>query len=814
MAMPLLARNLYRFGPFDLDQEQRVVRRDGTKIALPPKAFDLLLYLVQNPLRLITKEELLRAVWPDSFVEEGNLTQNIFLLRKALNNPREDSRYIVTLPGRGYQFGVPVIIEEQPQSEPAQMDSLETRAAAQGQSTLPVVSDPSFGRRAGDQDRRKGDSGRRTADRVRQVEGQRPVFSLKARWLWLASTAAVLIVGGIAGYLRWEKNHRPPAGSQTVVLADFDNRTADSSFDVVLKKALEIDLAQSPYLEVMSEQEMVDMLRLMGRDADQPLTPDVAKEMCQRANRHVMINGSIANLGREYLLTLEATDCVSGKNLAESKAEAATKEKVLSALDSTADKLRHNLGESAKSVERFEVPIAQATTSSLEALKAYSVGEYMVGRSGSEEIESLPVFRRAVELDPNFAMAYAAIATDYFNLNEFRLAEPYYKKAFDLSGRVSEKERLYIRAHYYADSQRDLAQGINEYKLWAATYPLDWGPWVNIANAYTQTGQYAAAIAAGEHAIRLDPSRAISYSMLARAYLRANRYADAKSTVLRAQGMGKDSYNLETILFQLAFIDDDQAAMAREIAWSRGKPSEWRTLELEAFAAAAQGKYRQAGQLFHTAYGIAKRENLDESADTILISQASVEIASGMPLAARSTLSHVKDEDTNNPDFALLSATLGDTSAAERLLAQYSGTENPGTLIKYVYAPRLRAAIAMQQKKPLDAITALEPASPYELAGGLIAFAQRGEAYRLASQEQNAAAEYKNILSHPGLNPLSPLLPLAHLSLARAEADAGDVRASRAEYEKLFALWKDADKDLPVLVAARREYATLTTAHS
>ena len=173
MAMPLLARNLYRFGPFDLDQEQRVVRRDGTKIALPPKAFDLLLYLVQNPLRLITKEELLRAVWPDSFVEEGNLTQNIFLLRKALNNPREDSRYIVTLPGRGYQFGVPVIIEEQPQSEPAQMDSLETRAAAQGQSTLPVVSDPSFGRRAGDQDRRKGDSGRRTADRVRQVEGQR-----------------------------------------------------------------------------------------------------------------------------------------------------------------------------------------------------------------------------------------------------------------------------------------------------------------------------------------------------------------------------------------------------------------------------------------------------------------------------------------------------------------------------------------------------------------------------------------------------------------------------------------------------------------
>ena len=302
------------------------------------------------------------------------------------------------------------------------------------------------------------------------------------------------------------------------------------------------------------------MLRLMGRDADQPLTPDVAKEMCQRANRHVMINGSIANLGREYLLTLEATDCVSGKNLAESKAEAATKEKVLSALDSTADKLRHNLGESAKSVERFEVPIAQATTSSLEALKAYSVGEYMVGRSGSEEIESLPVFRRAVELDPNFAMAYAAIATDYFNLNEFRLAEPYYKKAFDLSGRVSERRGSTsgpiimptVREIWHKASM-SISYGprpIRSIGALGSTSPMRTRRPASMLLQLPQASTLYASIPAGRSAIAC--SLALTCVPIAMPML--------KSTVLRAQGMGKDSYNLETILFQLAFIDDDQAA--------------------------------------------------------------------------------------------------------------------------------------------------------------------------------------------------------------------------------------------------------------
>jgi len=630
--MSLLVNHLYRFGPFELDPEQRLVRRDGTRIPLPPKAFDVLLHMVRNPLRLITKEELLRTVWPDSFVEEGNLSQNIFLLRKALTvRQNDDRRYIVTIPGRGYQFASAVeIVSRVPETDGGLPIEDSGVALNSVHSTMRIVVHEEV-------DDGGPSSGVDEAGHI-GTSSSLPAPRQRSHWIFVAG---FLLVGLAAGSFFWWRNHRQPSSSQTIVVADFDNRTGDGSFDVVLKKALEIHLAQSPYLDVMSEQEAASVLQLMGRKLDAALTPDVATVVCQRGNRQVMVTGSIANLGSEYLLTLEATDCISGKKLAEEETEATSKEKLLPALDSTADRLRHSLGESAKSVERFQVPIAQATTSSLEALKAYSIGEHMVGRTGKEETETLPMFQRAVELDPQFAMAYAAIATDYYNLNEYKLAAPYYQKAFDLSGQVSEKEKLYIRAHYYADSQKDMEQGIKEYQLWAETYPRDWGPWLNIANAYTQLGQYAPAIAAGEQALRLDPSRGISYSVLARAYLRVNRFADAKATALRAVAIGKDPYGLHATMFQIAFVEHNEAEMSREIAWSDGRPSAWFSLYIQAFAAATSGKYKQAEELFHAAYGVAERENLSETADDVLIDQATMEFELGLPNAARDTLKRV-----------------------------------------------------------------------------------------------------------------------------------------------------------------------------
>jgi DNA-binding winged helix-turn-helix (wHTH) protein/tetratricopeptide (TPR) repeat protein len=793
--MSLLVSNFYRFGPFDLDPDQRALRRDGKKIALPPKAIDLLLYLVQNPLRPLTKEELLRAVWPDSFVEEGNLSQNIFLLRKAITPKQKDFRYIVTLPGRGYQFTAAVeLIPYSPREQP---DVIETQAANLSSKHSTIES---------------SNGSKISALRTKPIYPPKnePSDSPR-RALSFRHILAVLFTLALAAasFLWWKHHHQPPA-SEEIVLADFDNRTGDPAFDDVLDTALEIDLTQSPYLDVMSDQDASNVLRLMGRKPDATITEAIATEICQRADRQVMLSGSVSSLGRHYLLALQATDCFSGKRLAEVKAEATDKDKVLPALDRAADKLRHDLGESAPSVEHFQVSIAQATTSSLEALKAYSIGEYMVSRSGKDETETLPMFLRCVELDPNFAMAYVAIATDYFNLNEPKLASPYYQKAFELSEQVSEKEKLYIRAHYYADAQKDLEQGIKTYQLWAETYPRDWGPWLNIARAYTQLGQEAPAIAAAQQGLRLDPSRGINYTVLAQAYLHDNRFADAKSAALQDLKIGKDSYNLHALLFELAFIDHDQAAMAHEIAWSQGRPSAWYSLQFQALAAASQGRYRLAEELFHTAYNVAQREHLAEAADEILVKQASMELDSGWPQTARTTLKRISSQNNDNPEFAWNQARFGDIAFAERFLAS-SNSNHSGTLMTYVEQPRLRAEIALHRGKSQEAIADLET-TPYELAGSLELFAQRGEAYQKANHPEQAIAEYKKLLAHQGLDPVSPLLPLAHLRLARTEAQSGHLQESKSEYEKLFVLWKDADKDLPSLQVAQREYAAVNIA--
>ncbi len=740
---------------------------------------------------------MLQAVWPHSFVEEGNLSQNIFLLRKALTTPTNDFRYIITIPGRGYQFASAVeLVSQTPQNE-ARFDDEGDTVLSAVRSTMHIVVHEEI-----------DDTNANSSAEAKNVQA---AFTTLPKHRGLRNAAAALVILGIAtGSFFWIKNRRPRPSSQTIVLADFENRTGEPDFDVVLKKALEIDLDQSPYLNVMSEQQTIGMLPLMGLKPDAALTWRVAKEICQRSNRQVLLQGSIANLGHDYLLMLQAADCTSGKKLAEAKAEATDKEKALDALDHAAAKLRHDLGESGQSVEQFQVPIVQATTSSLEALKAYSIGGYMALRAGKEEPETLPLFQRAVELDPQFAMAYAAIAADYYNLSEYNLAKPYYQKAFELSGQVSEREKLEIRADYYAYSRKDLQQGIREYQLWAETYPQDWVPWSNIANDYTQLGQFAPAIVAAEQALKLDISLGINYSVLARAYVRANRFADAKATAVRAMAVKKDSYALHATLFQIAFAENDQARMSREVKWSQGRSSEWFSLDTQALAAATAGKYKQAENFFQAAYNVAIRESLTETADDILIDQATVEFEVGLPDVARDTLKRVTKQGADNPDLIFLDAQLGDLVPAQRFLAAQSGQRNPDTLMNYVYVPRLRAEFELQHDKPLDALATLEPTVPYEFAGGFTLIRQRSQAYLRSGQAEKATLEYQKILAHRGVDPISPLFPLAHLWLARIDTKAGRTSESRMEYETFFADWKDADSDLPILSAARREYAALT----
>jgi DNA-binding winged helix-turn-helix (wHTH) protein/tetratricopeptide (TPR) repeat protein len=775
--MSLAFKGSYRFDEFEFNPSERLFLRNGTPLLVSPKALEILACLVSHPGRVVTKDELLKTVWPDSFVEESNLTQHISLLRKALG---DKSNCIVTVSGLGYRFTGHVQAlapaEAAPKMQPADMLVHQVR-----ERTRMVIEESS--------------------PAALPVKTAR--LSIRS-WPYAVVAAGVLVLAIGVGWRRLQ----PARSAQflKVVVADFMNTTGDATFDRTLRRALEIDLAQSPFLDVMSEREAVNTLQLMGQPGDAALTGNVARESCVRSNRQVLLAGSIASVGHAYLLTLEATDCNSGKVLASAKRQAAAKEKVLDALDAVAERIRRGLGESATSLESYQVPILQATTASLEALKAYSLGNFLSAQ-GKEELETLPFYQRAVELDPHFAMAYGVMAVDYYNLHEYNRAAEYFKKAFDLSDGVSEREKLVIQAHYYSESQKDLEQGIKTYKLWAATYPHEWVPWVDLANDLTQLGQYAAAIPAGQWALELEPNGRVNYIVLARALRRANRFAEAKAVAQQAVQRGKDSPSLHAILFEIAFAEHDQGTLSREIEWTENRESDWYFLDDRASAAAAIGKYAQAEKLFHHSSETAERQSLPEAADGIVLDQATMELEFGLPDASRATLRRIHDPDSDSSDLVILRAKLGDPSSAEHFLAEHSNPTHD-TLMTYRYVPLVRATLAMEHQKPLDAIAALEPATHFELTDYTVP-TLRAAAYLCANRPEMAAVEYQKILANQGVDPTSPLYPLAYLGLARADALENHKAESREEYEKLFAFWKDADADVPVLKQARWEYSRL-----
>ena len=802
--MPHLLHDFYRFDEFELSRSRRVLLRNGQTVPLLPKTFEVLSCLVGNPGRVLAKEEILKLVWPESFVEENNLTQHISLLRKAL---ADRAGCIVTIPGRGYQFTAAVVAQSQAENGAAPFAGNGTAAGQNHRSAKGLESE--FASDAVDRSP-ASESPQPAETAFTPPVAHPPLPRSFPRWAKLALAAAFLLAVSAAGLFVWRQGKNPPE-LRRVLVAEFSNSTNDATFDHTLKRALEIDLEQSPYIDVMSEREAMNTLSLMGRSSDSAVTADLAREICERSNRQVLLTGTIQPVGREYLLTVEAADCATGQKLTAAKAEASAKEKVLAGLDTVADRVRRGLGEPSKSMASYEVPIIQATTASLDALRSYSIGQSMDAQARNET-ETLPFYQRAVELDPQFAMAYGAIANEYYNLSEPDLASQFYKRAFDLSDRVSAKEKLILQAHYYSEGVQDMEQGINTYRQWAETYPNDWVPWVDLANDYTQIGQYAPAIAAGRQALKIQPDRAINYSVLVRALKRANNFTEAKSVGLDAMRHGKDSAGLHASLYEIAAANRDARGLAQEAQWAANNGSGWYGwyfLFLRAEAAAAAGKRKQAEELFQGAWETAEHERLEEAAEDILVYQAAVELSFGLPAASRATLSRARNLDASSPDLAIVHAALGDLSVAERFLSTNSSDARPGTLSTNVDLPRVRAELAMAQGKPLDAVAALEPARPYDLTSYTVP-TERAEAWLKAGRPELAVPEYQKILSNQGVDPLSPLYPMAHLGIARAYSRQNKINQSRDEYERFFAQWKEADSDVPVLAQARTEYARLT----
>jgi len=642
----------------------------------------------------------------------------------------------------------------------------------------------------------------------------------KKLWKVLVPAAVVVVAALVAGGPYFRSRHAAPLTEKdTIVLADFTNTTGDAVFDGTLRQGLSSQLEQSPFLNLLSDERVAQTLALMAQPKDARFTRELAREVCQRTASAASIEGSISSLGSQYVVGLKAVNCRSGDVLANEQATANGKEQVLKALGEAATKMRVKLGESLASVQKYDAPAENVTTPSLEALQAYSLGHQaqIVKR---DYAAAIPLLQRAISLDSNFAMAYARLGTNYANLGQTARAAENTRKAYDLRERVSEREKLYITSHYEHFVTGNLEAARKAYELWAQTYPRDGGPPGNLAVIYGALGDYDKALAASQEALKLNPGSGLSYTNLVAGYLNANRLDEARATVQEAQVHNLDNPANHLILYGVDFLQHDAAGMEREAAGVMGKPGfEDVMLYGESDTAAYAGQFAKARELTRRAYESAQRADEKETA-------AGYEAGAAVRDALVGNMSQAKQQAqaalalSTGRDVEAISAIAlglaGDAAQATRLAADLVKRFPEDTIVQSNYLPTIRAATALQGGSASKAIEALVPVAPYELGSpaqtltfALYPVYLRGEAYLAAHQGSAALAEFQKILEHPGVVGNEPIGALAHLGLARAYALSGENVKSRTAYQDFLKLWKDADPDIPILIAAKAEYAKL-----
>jgi tetratricopeptide (TPR) repeat protein len=617
----------------------------------------------------------------------------------------------------------------------------------------------------------------------------------------------------------------------TIVLADFANSTGDAIFDDTLKTALNVSLRQSPFLNVLSDSEVAKTLQLMTRPTSTKLTPEMARELCQRASSKVYIAGSIGSLGSAYVLGLKAVNCQSGDTLAEEQVTAASREKVLDTLGEAASKLRSELGESLAMVRKFDLPLEQETTSSLEALKAFSLAVKASNEKGSTA--SLPYDQRAIELDPNFAMGYRAVGVDYSNLGEQARASEYLTKAFQLRGHASEREKLGITATYYSNVTGELDKAAQTYQEEIESYPREDAAYANLSTVFAEQGQYEKAAQITRQALLLAPDQFSDYDNLANYTLALQRLDEARQISHEAQAAKLDDESLHNAFYALAFLEAAPPAMAEQEQWFMGKPDyENDGLALGSDTEAYGGHLAKARELTKRAVDSAIRADSKETGAVSQAIAAQREAAYGNTAEARQIAGQaLKLAPTSlgvESEAALAFAMAGDTARAESLVQDLGKRFPLDTQMQSLWLPAIQAQLALDRNNPASALTALQSAaSPIEF--GQIPFTNnisclyptyvRGEAYLAAHQGNAAAAEFQKIIDHSGIVWNCWTGALAHLGVARAnalqsrtsqgaDADAARVRALAA-YKDFLTLWKDADSDIPILKEAKAEYAKL-----
>jgi eukaryotic-like serine/threonine-protein kinase len=635
----------------------------------------------------------------------------------------------------------------------------------------------------------------------------------------LAGAGVLILLLAVGGYFLF---HRAPKLTEkdSIVIADFGNSTGDTAFDDTLKQALSVQLSQSPFLNILSDQKVNDTLHMMGRPPGDRLSKEVAREICQRTSSTAMLAGTIAQVGDRYSLVLKAVNCSTGDSLASVEAEASDKNHVLDALGKVATSMREKLGESLTTIQKFDKPLAEATTSSLEALKAYSEG--VRARTTTSDAAAIPYFKRAVELDPNFATAYVLLGISYSNLGENGLSNDYIAKAYELRDRVSEREKFQISTDYYQFCTGNLEKAKQVYAQWMQAYPHDERPPLDLGVAEASYGDYGSALNHTLQSLRLAPESAIAYGNAVGFYISLNRLDEAKTAYQNAVAKFPDLPVLHANAYWLAFLQGDNAEMDRQASWANGKQGGEDFLDaIQSDTAVYHGRLAKGREFSKRAVEFDKRSDQKETAAVWQMAAALHEALLGNPSQARDEASAALSLATNH-DTQILAAVVdgmsGEPDQAEKLAADLEKRFPEDTLVNFYWMPIANAEAAIDRKNGAKAIEFLKPTAPYDygtntpsisVGGELLSIYVRGQAYLQMGKGPEAAAEFQKIVDHNFLIGNFPLGALAHLGLGRAYALQNDAAKARTNYQDFLALWKDADADIPTLQQARAEYAKL-----
>jgi serine/threonine protein kinase/tetratricopeptide (TPR) repeat protein len=631
--------------------------------------------------------------------------------------------------------------------------------------------------------------------------------------------AAVVVLAAIiaGGFYFHSRSAAKLTEKDSVLIADFVNTTGDAVFDGTLKQALAVQLEQSPYLNIVPESKIREALKYMGRPADERMTDDVAREICQRQGIKAMLTGNIASLGNHYVITLAALNGQTGDSLAREQVEAESKEQVLKSLDKAASGLRQKMGESLASVQQFATPLEQATTSSLEALQAFSLGE--TEHHNTNDPAAIPHLKRAVELDPNFATAYATLGVVYYNLSRSLEGAEALKKAYELRDRTSDREKLYIQAHYYDEVTQEVEKALGVYAEWRQIYPRETLAYDNAALSHTSIGQFDKAVELSSQSLRLDPQGRYALDNLAAAYEGLNRFDEAKSVTDRAVSQKLDGIGIHLVMIDLAHFRGDRAASEHELQAAKGTPNEAFLMFWNAAWQTAMGHVKTARGLWQQARQANADIGAKDFATTILAIEALEEGILGYQADARQkalqALQQAQHQDADTRALAAMAlGVIGEGQKATETLAALSRDFPENWNLRVILVPQIQANVQIIKNQPDQAISMLEPLRAYELGlgphgTGVGTIYLRGLAYMAQHDGEKAAAEFQRVLDHRGSAGFDAEYPVARLNLARAYVLQGDLAKAKTAYQDFFAAWKDADSDIPVLVQARAEYEKL-----